>query len=394
MKYFCSLLVLFSFLTGVHAKSNSPTEIIFWHHYADDMRADFWEHHAELFNNTQSGIHVRVELFPTYYNQHDAILGALVNGGQPDVAFVLPSHAALYQLGNNIIDLTPHIEQSSLAPTDFHPEIWEQDTHNNQQLGIPLHRSSPVLYTNLNQLQALGYNSPPQNREEWVEMACAFDGTALDITLDAGWILATSQPMLFFNPSEFDFEQDALRNTIDFIRELLAQGCADLPLGDRNSIQTRFASGQTLFYLDSSSARPFVEFAIQQFFANPFPITISGIPSNDGVILNLTAPSLVIFRSTPDQHTAAWQWIEWLAELEQSQPWAQLNNGLPARIDITPPDFPAGQWMTEPTVTGYDLIRDELIFAIRGILAGNDQQTTLAELTTTANRIYTAFVLE
>jgi hypothetical protein len=47
--------------------------------------------------------------------------------------------------------------------------------------------------------------------------------------------------------------------------------------------------------------------------------------------------------------------------------------------------------LTEPNFAGYDLIRDEIIFAALDILAGQSPASRLESLTATANEIKEAF---
>lgn len=394
------MLLLLVLGTPLHAQNDAPVDILFWHHYADDERAAFWQQMADTFNAQQVDVRVTVQFFPAYANQHDAILGALVNGGLPDVALIRPDDAALYQLSDALVDFAPYLENGTLNPQDFDPVIWQQDTHDefgNAQLGIPLSRAATALYINMDLLVQAGYQAPPQTLSELGEMACAFAGIGFDVPLDASWLLATSQPAAFFVDGAFDFDQNGLRETISFLQTMLSQGCAALTLGDVAAPQTRFASGQTLFYVASSGAQRFIENAIGQFYAQPFPLRMVPLPAQDAPVTHLTGVSLSAFRSTPEREDAAWQWVAWLAQAQNARAWADVNQAIPARLDVESSDWQAFQSatvFTEPVFAGYPLIRDELVFAVRGILAGEDINRRLAQLTEDANRIYQVFVLE
>lgn len=410
------LLLGLGLFNSTSQAQDSPPTIIFWHHYADEARADFWAEMASEFNAAHAEVAgVEVRYYAAYHNQQAAILSSLVNGSLPDVALIRNYDAALYQLGGALVDLTSFLENDpNLSAGDFYPQILASDQQGEMQLGLPLSRSAEALYVNLDGLQALGYDAPPQTRAEWGAMACAFreaggwdavsgqgsSSTAFEIRLDAAFILALSQPMSIFDAELglFDFDQEGLRDTLAFLQEMLAGGCGSLnPAQAPNVAQNAFAGGQSLFYIDSSAAYPYVESAIGDYFAQPFNWTLVPIPAHEQPISNLYGASLSIFASNPEQEAAAWAWVAWLAEAERVAAWAALNQALPARLDVPPPPqlrafLPenGALWYLEPQIGGYDLIRDELIFTVRAILGGEPVEK-LSELNEIAHEIYAAF---
>ena len=382
--------------------------IIFWHHYADETRANFWQMLADEYNNAHpQAIPVEVAFFPSYSHQHDAILAGLLNGTLPDVAFVQNYHAQLYQLSDALVNLSsfwpgdgslneisaPFLEQN-LYPRDG--ELW--------LLGLPITQSATAVFVNMDALRELGFDVPPRSLVEMGAMACVFhDGrgwgdveliapAGFDFPRDPGFLMALGANPL--SSATSIVIEDALTTLLD----LQARGCMSTFIQTRAEMQQRFASGQTLFYIDSSSARPFIEAAIADFFAEPFTLEVVPLPTDQaGPVSNWSGPSLSIFRSTPEREAAAWDWVEWLAQSEQVARWAEVNHAFPSRRDVEPlPDYEPflssnAEWMSEPGYAGYDLIRDELVFAALAIFAGEDPEARLQSLTDTANQIKEAF---
>jgi ABC-type glycerol-3-phosphate transport system substrate-binding protein len=385
------VLIGWMLLRGLGIFQEAPQTILFWHHYSDE-RAVFWQGLAEEFNASQDRVRVEVQYFPSYAHQHDAILGALVNGGRPDVVLAQNTDAALYQLSGALVDLTPMLEAE-----DFYPEFWEQDIFGSERLGIPLSRAAESMYINLTALESMGYETP-QTRTELGDIACAYQKisglTAFEIPLEASALLAMSAPYSFYEDGRFHFDQPALHNTLNFLGDMLRRGCASLnPFGDA---LTAFASEQTLFYFDSSGARPYVELAAATLFAQPFALGMVPIPAESSPATVWTGSSLSIFHSTPEREAAAWEWVEWLSEPEQTARWVEASGGFPARQDV---DFSTERWgafraaqvVEEPNIAGYDLIRDELVFAARAVLVGEFSPVRLAMLDETANLVREAY---
>ncbi|MBZ0304996.1 MAG: extracellular solute-binding protein [Anaerolineae bacterium] len=384
------------FLWGSAAAQPPQQTVVFWHHYADEERAAFWETLVEEFNRTNpDGITVEVQYYPSYNHQNDAILSGLLNGQIPHVALVRNHHAALYQMSGALVDLTPYIDFDT---EKFYPLIWQQDVINGQRLGLPLTRAFEAVYVNRDLLRELGYESLPTTRDEMGEMACqfaekrGFTRVGFEIPLSASFFIALNAPSEIYDGQVFDFD---LSETVLFLQNLLTKRCVSLNIGTFAEAQNRFAAGQTLFYIDSTAARPYVEGAVSSFFADPFELAVMPVPAADGPTANVYGPSLVLFHHGEVQNRAGWQFINWLAEPEQMQRWAEKNDALPARQDVESEfgvEFLQAEWMSEPGMAGYDLIRDEVVFALREILSGGAEiQTRLRELNQTANEIQQVF---
>lgn len=409
MRYLVSLPFVLLVASGFTQPTPPAQEIIFWHHYADAERAQFWQDIADEFNASHTDdVWVTVQYFPSYNHQHVAILSGLLNGTLPDVALVRNYDAALYQMGNHLLDLSELAQD--LEPSAFYEVIWAQDVYNGQRLGIPLTRAAEAMYVNLDALYELGYAAPPTTHQALREAACAFrdhggwseistvNPLGFEIRMDASFFLALSQPNAIYDGAAFDFSTPAMTETLDFLRLLLARRCIALNPGQIADAQNRFASGQSLFYFDSSGARRFVEAAIGEYFAEPFALAVVPVPAQSAPTANFYGVSLSIFRSRPEREVAAWTWVRWLAQPAQIARWAAVNDALPARRDVEAgimQPFLAADSFIEPNLAGYDLVRDELVFTVRAILAGStDEASALDKLTETANRVRAAFVLE
>jgi ABC-type glycerol-3-phosphate transport system substrate-binding protein len=396
LSLFCLLSLLGAYIP--FGRAQAPVqEIIFWHHDSDPDRAALWQALADEFNGQTAGRAVSIQYYPSYVQQHDAILAALVAGGGPDVALVRAYDAALYQLGDSLVDLTP-LAARDLDPAAFYPRFWAQDQWEGQQLGLALSRTAEGLYINLTALNDLGYPFPPMDFREWEAIACTYQqqtgNSAFDLPLEAGFWMAFAGSG---QAGPLDFTGPEWSNSLDGVQLWLGAGCVGLA-PPAESAQNRFASGQTIFYLDSSRARPNIEAAIGQYYAQPFELAMVPIPRLIGPVALWRGPSLSLFRSSPEREAAAWAWMRWLAEPAQVERWLAISGDWPAlmalenqvQMEIWGP-FLAAAWYTEPTLAGYAFIRQELAFAVQDILAGQDRQSRLGELVQTVNAIQDHF---
>jgi multiple sugar transport system substrate-binding protein/sn-glycerol 3-phosphate transport system substrate-binding protein len=116
---------------------------------------------------------------------------------------------------------------------------------------------------------------------------------------------------------------------------------------------------------------------------------------------NSFGASLSIPTSTPEKELAAWLFIKHFTTNEAQAKWAQATNYLPVRVGAgeylidTFDNIPAYKIafellpysITEPSVPGYDFVRDEIELALAAVLEGTDIAATLNSLNATANLI-------
>jgi ABC-type glycerol-3-phosphate transport system substrate-binding protein len=279
--------------------------LVLWHHYPDG-RGDLLASLADEYT-TETSVEIAVQHYPDYPRQHNAILSALVNGGLPNLALVRSHDAALYALGNRVLDLNLLLDER-IDSAAFYPAMWMQDELNGQRLGLPLGRSFEALYINQDALAELGFDAPPANLDEFSDMACAFaeaegwsryEGVNLvgyELSLDASLLIAMAQPVTFYDATDgFTFDDLGWTDLITRLQSLLTNGCIRLTLNEETGRQSRFAAGQALFYTASSSALPYLDQAIRDFFAVPFTLKVHPIPAHNGPVVNLYGPSLTIF---------------------------------------------------------------------------------------------------
>ncbi|MFP4321570.1 MAG: extracellular solute-binding protein [Anaerolineales bacterium] len=395
------LLVVMS-LASVDAQP-APTEVVFWHHYADPARLAFWEAQAEAFNARQEAARVQVQVYPSYFNLRDGLLAALLNDNPPDVAFARPEDAALFALGGQVLDLQSYVASSPLDEAAFVPGIWRQDIYEGQRLGLPLTRAAAALYVNGDALRALGYDAPPRDWETLQSMSCAFAEAGgwpavqtvvpvgFDIPPDAAALWGLAAPEAIYAEG---YNLAGLATLFADMRALRDAGCAAFSPEPANAAQNRFASGQTLFFFASSAARPFVEEAMRTYFAEPFALEVIPLPAINGPATVIGGPSLSIFARDAARQSAAWAWLEWLAAPPRVQAWARLNTALPARQDIPAYDdwvpFWDAQRLYVPATPGYGLVADEVVFALADVLNGADPSARVAALGESAARIAAA----
>ena len=130
--------------------------------------------------------------------------------------------------------------------------------------------------------------------------------------------------------SAYVFNSDAGVQALQLIQRMFEKGCAvEIPTSERYGEQNRFANGEVMFVLASSSGLPFYKEAVDKGAKHKWDITI---PPNTGKpVINLYGASVSVYKTTPEKELAAWLVIKFLGEKTQTAKWAINTGYLPVR---------------------------------------------------------------
>ena len=391
----------------------SGQTLTFWHNHTDEREAALQEIVAEFNATNKWGITVVPEYKGSYGDILLEMLPLLGTETVPNLVVAYSFHAAAYQRSGGLADLNSLVESPiwGLTPPerdDFFTGILDQDISSpldGARLGFPPQRSTDVLFYNADLLTDLGYASPPDTPAEFQEMACAAaeQGGGFYLQLDASrlasWIFAFGGKLFDDGDNRYTYDSEAAIAALTFLQGLVEDGCA-IPVTDRDAVQTTFGAGSLLFMLDSSFQIPAVTTSIQS--AADFEWAVAPIPHLTAEpVQNLVGASISIPTSTPEKELAAWLFLKYFTSPEAQAKWAQASNYLPVRksagdfLEDYFTTYPAYQTafdllaygVGEPSVPGYDVVRDEVIQALITIIQGADVAETLNSLNQTANQI-------
>jgi multiple sugar transport system substrate-binding protein/sn-glycerol 3-phosphate transport system substrate-binding protein len=268
-----------------------------------------------------------------------------------------------------------------------------------------------ALYYNLDWLNELGYDGPPTTWAEFAEMACAATdadaGTVgYEISTDASrfssMIFSRHGTYFLEDGSSFDFENDTVKETMSFMKDLYDQGCVRL-IAERYGDQTDFGNYKTLFTIGSTSGLPYYDSAVKSGEQGEFIWGVAPLPYMDGgdePVMNLYGASVTVPKTTPEQELAAWLFVKWFTEPEQNARWAKISNYFPVRksaadlmtdyFEANPVYAQAFELMPYSTYEAqwcacYEEVRRLMEESYSAILDGADIDATLTQLQEDAN---------
>jgi multiple sugar transport system substrate-binding protein/sn-glycerol 3-phosphate transport system substrate-binding protein len=399
----------------------SGQTIIFWHQHKGARQAVLDEI-INKFNATNKwGITVFPESKDGYGDIFLNLLPTLGNEEPPHLVMAYQHHAAAYQVAGGLADLTSLVESTKWGLTpqevdDFFAGGFEQDIFpifDSIRLGYPVQRSTDVLYYNAEWLAELGFDNPPATPKDFKRMACAastpFSESSienslgyhfyLDSTRFSSWIFAFGGDVFDEDTNQFTYDTEVVKTTTKFFLDLIKSGCAT-PILDRIEAQTEFSEGTLLFMVDSSFHIPTVTELVDD--SLEFDWSVAPIPSiGDEPAQNIFGASISMPASTPEVELAAWLFLKYFSNPEIQAKWGSGSNYLPVRSAAADhlADFFEGNpnyqiafdllpyGKTEPSLPGYDFVRQEVESALEAIFSEADLIATLDALNAIANQM-------
>ncbi|MBC7263272.1 MAG: ABC transporter substrate-binding protein [Chloroflexi bacterium] len=366
---------------------------------------------VEEFNRTNEWhITVRAEYAGYFSDIRKKILDSLAAGVPPDLAIAFPNQVAEYQQYGIVEPLDDYVGsvRYGLTPddlADIFSTILESDrypTYENRLLSFPPSRSMEVLYYNMDWLEALGYETPPETWEQFRSLCIAASGDtdgdgirdaygyALDVNhyVLENWIWSYGGSL-----TSDDYKQAAFHNSegvaaLTFLTELVSSGYA-YQVSKRYDDQSAFATQKALFTTGTSAGIPYYT----QQITDPktrkprFRWAVAPIPHNttEPVVI-IHGPSIVLFKSTPQRQLASWLFIRWFTQPENNARWAMATNYFPLRksalaLDVmkdyiknNPAYATAAEFLSyaraEPRIAAWYQVQELLAEAMREALNG------------------------
>ncbi|PTX64433.1 multiple sugar transport system substrate-binding protein [Melghirimyces profundicolus] len=170
-----ALLLSISLLTacgGETSGDSGTVTLTFWNGFTGPDGKNMKEI-VDQFNKEHKGkIHVKMEAIP-WDNFYDKIRTVVASGKAPDVAAMHLDQVPRMANKGVLTPLDGHLEKVDLKKEDFLPEVWEAGVYEDKRYGIPLDVHPIGLYYNVELLKEAGFDKPPTNLKEFLEVAKA-----------------------------------------------------------------------------------------------------------------------------------------------------------------------------------------------------------------------------
>jgi sn-glycerol 3-phosphate transport system substrate-binding protein len=260
---------------------------------------------------------------------------ALQNRNVPELAVVEVHQLAFFADSGKIQPLDDLVKADpSFQPDDLLSGVMTDLRYQGQLFGLPINRSTPVLYYNKDRFAAAGLDpdKPPTTWQELREMA----GKLTPEDHSQYGFLAIAYPWIFeslvwtsggqlVSDGVPTFGQGApiLRLWADMIhRDKTARFAV------RREWNTEFKSGRAAMAIDSSAQ-------LQGYTSQTdFKVGVAWLPHAEGGPAAVPvggAAAVMPSRVPPERQTAAWKFLSWLVSTEQTAAWSRATGYVPLR---------------------------------------------------------------
>ena len=317
------------------------TELTFWYSWTDKIQENNIAL-TEEFNETvgkELGIHVTAEYQGTYDDLHQKLQAAYVAGETPDVSVMEISSIRTFAENGVIEPLDTYINAAGADMSDFHDGLMQNSYINDACYGVPYLRSTPIMYMNKTLIEEAGLTV--DGMKTWDDMK-TYATTLHEKTGNYGisiwsynWIfeafmLEHGSSVLTEDEMATNMNNDAAKEIVNFFKDLKDSGAAHIySAADADKVKTDVMNQSTAIWYGSTG-----DFTYYNEVAADcgFELGCCFIPMAENYGVTSGGCNLTMVANIPDENKqAAWTFIEWITQKEQTIK-ASTNTGyLPSR---------------------------------------------------------------
>ena len=360
LKVFSLCIVVF-LLIGCEKEDKAVVN--FWHvmggplgRRLDEMISDFNRLHPEG--------EVRSVHMGSYDVLAQKLMGAISSNSPPVIAQMYESWTDQFLHAGDLVPLGEFVKQEvDFDLQDFYPVFIEDNTYDTVLVTLPFNKSVPVFYYNVDLLKEHGFDSFPDNWQDFRKV-CQHIRT--------GGIWPTSWPIDVWYFSSMLYQRggvlfDEAENrprfnspegvqVIEYLVGLVQDSLFYLSPGFQR--QDEFLSGNVAMIPASVVSWAFMK------GKTSFQMGVAPFPQGASKAIVIAGTNVGMFKKTTEaQRTLAWEFISWFLEPENQVRWTEASYYLPTRRSTTKTEafetFLAENPEYERIITQLDFARTE-----------------------------------
>ncbi|HEX2036639.1 MAG TPA: ABC transporter substrate-binding protein [Chloroflexota bacterium] len=411
-------------------KFGDPLTLVFWHSHTGEHEKALSEIVAKFNSANGKNITLRSEYQGPYPQVFQRTMMAIQAGSPPDAALAFEGMVQEYARSGAVVDLDEYLTQGPAALTkeslnDLVPAYLQSgrlEAFKRRLHSFPFAKSLAVHYYNEDLLRDAGWEkSSGLSFDEFKRQVGAVtkkdgNGTTVyghHIRVDASYvdafIYANGGELLTKDLGKVRFHEPAGVEVFEMWGEMVKQGQAYTARGF--NYQSDFGQGKVAGLHDTSASRPFIAAeTIDHSAATPrFQWGIGMIPQRDPAkpVTVTFGANLSVFKSTPLKQAAAWEWIKFFSERDQTVAWSIKSSYMPVRKSAAEHSDMKAFWLQhppaeqafrlaqyarpEPSIAAWQEIRELLTNALSAVIAQRvPAKAALEEAARQANRLIEA----
>jgi ABC-type glycerol-3-phosphate transport system substrate-binding protein len=382
------------------------TAAVFWDRQTNET-AKLIEEMIAGFNTGRTGLPVKRDFIGGYTEIFRKVTLGIQAHKLPSMAVAYESMTAEYVNAGAAAPLDGFIAdpKTGIAPEDlddFFPAVLDTNRLNGKMYSFPFCKSVLMMYFNKKVLADAGFSQPPKTWDEFLAQARQIKAktgkrawaVSVDTSTIDGMIFSMGGDVIKDKTTLFDSPESI--KVFELFETLAKEDLAIQIPPTTYDDETEFSQDQVAFIFRSSSGKSSVNLLMVN---RQDQWGMANVPQADPAHPHtvLYGPNVVIFNTTPDQQTAAWDFAKFFTSKEQSTRWALGTGYMPIRkSSAQDPKIQAmwGEWeynraaydclafaKPEPNVPGWQEVRNLVDKAqtsvLTGLKSGKDAATEL-----------------
>jgi ABC-type glycerol-3-phosphate transport system substrate-binding protein len=385
---------------------SGPVAITLWHALSGPQQKALDEAVAKFNTENGKGITVTALNQGNYTQLGQKVLAAINAGSLPDFVHAYESNIADYTKADVVVNLDSYVNSaknglSKESKDDIYQPYFDTNRFkqfNNQLLSFPFTKSMFVMYQNEDLLKAAGVSLPIKTWDDFEKAVVAATkkdasgkttqygwAVALDASNFSAWVYSRGGKLMSDDLKTVEWDKQQGLDTLRFIDKMIKGGYAYVPKGF--DYQNDFGAGKLAFFMGSTSTRPFITAGVPA--GSKLSWSISQIPQTDPAKAKtvMYGANVGILKSTAQKQLAAWIFIKWFSDTQQTASWATKSYYMPVRKSATNEQALKDYWAKtdpqgkqafdiigtstpEPNVRGQQDIRDVIFEALTAVTTG------------------------
>lgn len=311
---------------GAASSQAAPVTVEFWHAMSGGLEAELKSLTDKFNSSNGKGITVKLVNQGGYGDLNKKLLASVTAKALPDIAQVYNNWI------NDILPSVVPLDDFVSKDFDRYDDIVESYRKEGEELGktytLAFNKSSQVLFYNKDEFKKLGIDPPAT----WDDLAA----DAKKIKDDTG------KPALGYDDLVAMFQQYVMQNGSDFIADgqvkftgpegvaayqfvsgLYLKGYARLA-GEDKYMSGPFGNKNVFMYVGSSAGASFIK-------PNGFTVGAAPLPKGKKGAVPQAGTNLALFSQDPAKQAAAWEYMKFLTQADNTAEWAMKTGYLPVR---------------------------------------------------------------
>lgn len=351
---FIAVIIIMSLLSlscGKVETSPNRTTLLFWHSMGGPLGSSL-NNLIQEFNDSQKEIKVEAVSVGNYTALTQKLTASIQAGNQPDLAQLYENSTVDYIKSGVLVPVEDFIQDDPQLlediRNDFYPVFISSNTYDGKIWTFPFNKSVRVLYYNKDMFLRFGFDSgkTPETWSEFIEYSKVISAERdengnpkiyvtninssatqlVNLILQAGGEI--------FDGKEAKFNSAEGIEALKYLRHLVVDTKVAY-LAEGYEGQNDFLASEVAMYEGSSVSMAFMASENKL----KFNVGIAPIPSFRTKKNVISGTNIAIFKSNPKKEEAAWQFIKWLTDKEQTAKWSYDTYYMPLRmsaLDVSP----------------------------------------------------------